>query len=285
METKIKVHPIFGWCQGNTQREQFLFSQLLRYSPSNNGIWKRIQLVPTSNDADFFVVFSHCRFPTIDPSRTIVFETEPSFLRKPAWENLSKDIFYKYYSIDEYHPVFPKWHVGGTYKQLKKSPRKTAILSTIMSSKAATELQRKRKQFCKFLCEISGFDYYGRQRPKGIECYRGPLGTKDAGLKPYKYSFHCENSRETNYFTEKIMDCFLTETLCFYDGCPNLEDFFDSKAFIRINVDDPEHSLRIVKTAIETQQWKVRHSTIKQMKQKLMTTMNPLNIIHKLIGV
>ncbi|MBF2057483.1 MAG: hypothetical protein IGQ45_09735 [Cyanobacterium sp. T60_A2020_053] len=41
-----------------------------------------------------------------------------------------------------------------------------------------------------------------------------------------------ENSQETNYFTEKIIDCFISYTVPIYWGCPNIDDFFDSDGII-----------------------------------------------------
>jgi hypothetical protein len=38
-----------------------------------------------------------------------------------------------------------------------------------------------------------------------------------------------ENSQHENFFTEKIIDAFLTKTIPVYWGCPNIEDFFDVK--------------------------------------------------------
>jgi hypothetical protein len=59
----------------------------------------------------------------------------------------------------------------------------------------------------------------------------------------YEYAFHLciENSRQTNYFTEKIIDCFQTMTVPIYWGAPNIHEFFDINGIIVLdsnNVDD-----------------------------------------------
>jgi len=41
-----------------------------------------------------------------------------------------------------------------------------------------------------------------------------------------------ENSKNQNYFTEKIVDAFLTKTLPLYWGCSNIGDFFDDRGII-----------------------------------------------------
>lgn len=47
-----------------------------------------------------------------------------------------------------------------------------------------------------------------------------------------------ENTANTNYFTEKIMDCFLWKTLPIYYGCPNIHEFFDGSGIITFNTVD-----------------------------------------------
>jgi glycosyltransferase involved in cell wall biosynthesis len=52
------------------------------------------------------------------------------------------------------------------------------------------------------------------------------------GLKDYAFSIAIENGDYKNYFTEKILDCFLTGTIPIYKGCPNINDFFDINGII-----------------------------------------------------
>ena len=49
------------------------------------------------------------------------------------------------------------------------------------------------------------------------------------------YHIAVENSRQKNYFTEKIIDCFASRTIPIYWGCPNLENWFDMDGVIRFN--------------------------------------------------
>lgn len=48
----------------------------------------------------------------------------------------------------------------------------------------------------------------------------------------FQYSIIIENSRQKNYFTEKIIDCLVTKTLPIYWGCPNIDEFFDTSGWI-----------------------------------------------------
>lgn len=55
---------------------------------------------------------------------------------------------------------------------------------------------------------------------------------KSEGLAPYRYSVVIENVREPNYFSEKLIDAILCETVPLYWGCPNIEDFFAGEGII-----------------------------------------------------
>ena len=59
-----------------------------------------------------------------------------------------------------------------------------------------------------------------------------PFKKKEDGLKSYKYSIIIENSSEDNYFTEKLIDACLLETVPIYWGAPNISEYFDVKGFI-----------------------------------------------------
>ena len=44
-----------------------------------------------------------------------------------------------------------------------------------------------------------------------------------------------ENSKQDNYFTEKIIDCFASKTIPIYYGCPNLNKWFDMDGVINFD--------------------------------------------------
>jgi len=47
-----------------------------------------------------------------------------------------------------------------------------------------------------------------------------------------------ENSKNQNFFTEKIIDAFITKTIPVYWGCPNIHEFFDTKGFFIFNTEE-----------------------------------------------
>ena len=65
-----------------------------------------------------------------------------------------------------------------------------------------------------------------------------PFEVKSDGLAPYKFSVVIENVQQPNYFTEKLLDAVLCDTVPIYWGCPNLEAFCDTQGIIRCRTED-----------------------------------------------
>lgn len=59
-----------------------------------------------------------------------------------------------------------------------------------------------------------------------------------AKLLLFDNMFHIaiENISQNDYFTEKLLDCFLTFTIPIYWGCPNIGSYFDIDGIIHVNV-------------------------------------------------
>jgi hypothetical protein len=107
---------------------------------------------------------------------------------------------------------------------LMKIYQKQNNISFITSNKVFTQGHRFRLDCLK---EIQNFgkqvDVFG----VGIREITGKI----EALKDYRFSIAIENGKCKNYFTEKILDCFLTGTIPIYHGCPNIGDFFDTRGF------------------------------------------------------
>ena len=59
-----------------------------------------------------------------------------------------------------------------------------------------------------------------------------PFEQKSDGLAPFRFSIVIENVQQRNYFSEKLIDAILCETVPIYWGCPNISDFMDTSAMI-----------------------------------------------------
>lgn len=62
-----------------------------------------------------------------------------------------------------------------------------------------------------------------------------PIDYKLLALKDYKFHIVIENVKKDFWFTEKLIDSFLTGCLPIYYGCPSIEKFFDPRGIIIFN--------------------------------------------------
>ena len=51
-------------------------------------------------------------------------------------------------------------------------------------------------------------------------------------FKNFQFSIVIENSQQSNYFTEKLIDCLITKTIPVYWGCPNIGTYFDTTGWV-----------------------------------------------------
>lgn len=116
---------------------------------------------------------------------------------------------------------------------------KTKLISFITSNKMITEGHRFRIEcYNALMNQPKAVDIFG----KGIKDINGKI----EGLRDYKFSIAIENGIHDNYFTEKILDCFLTGTIPIYRGPRNIGDFFDINGII--NFETIEELIDIVNT-------------------------------------
>ncbi len=103
---------------------------------------------------------------------------------------------------------------------------KTSMCSLIASAKRDTHGHKLRHAVVDWITQTGQpVDIMGRG-------YK-PFEQKSDGLAPYRYSVVIENMPERNYFSEKLVDAVLCDTVPIYWGCPNLEDFMDTSGIIR----------------------------------------------------
>ena len=131
--------------------------------------------------------------------------------------------------------------------------RKTKNISLIASDKNSLEGHKLRHMVVN---EVRNspleIDLMGRK-------YR-PIKYTFEGLSKYRFSVIIENSKQTSYFTEKLIDAFICETVPIYWGAPNVGDYFDSRGIIqcasfreiihslkRISLDDYASRLEYIK--------------------------------------
>jgi hypothetical protein len=253
-------------------------------TPDNSFQWKDIQLT-FEDDYDYAVVLDTIfrPVPYINPAKSILFRLEPKILRDSyngGIDYLDESKYIKVYKMN----CLWGW-LGMSHNELWNGIfEKTKILSSIIASSYGTPDHAKRLQLLSYLDHIPYHDHFGIDKNKNgffdnLKCHCGELLNKKNGLCSYKYHYNAENSREKDYFTEKIIDSILAECLTFYSGCPNMSDFIDSRAFIPINIDDPEQCVFTIKRSIRLGEWEKRIDIIRQEKKKVLEELNILNLV------
>jgi len=62
------------------------------------------------------------------------------------------------------------------------------------------------------------------------------LGSKNEDkidlFREYQFAIVIENSQQTNYFTEKLIDCLIMKTIPIYWGCPNIDEYFNTNGWV-----------------------------------------------------
>lgn len=145
------------------------------------------------------------------------------------------------------HYICP-WSVKKTYDELLHAqPAKTKNLSAIISN--ATVLPEHKNRFA-FINKMKGhykdhLDWFS----KGGDTF---IQDKWDGLAPYRYSIAIENSSHQDYFTEKLMDCFLAEAFPFYWGCPNISNFFDDRSYLHIDTHQFIQAIQVIDDAMKS---------------------------------
>lgn len=105
---------------------------------------------------------------------------------------------------------------------------KTKLISMVSSGKNMCEGHKYRNYLMEtFKTRFSNIDYYGRSF--------NPFEKKEDVLNDYYFSITIENEKYSNYYTEKLMDCFSTGTIPIYYGTPELSKMFNQDGVIILN--------------------------------------------------
>jgi len=137
---------------------------------------------------------------------------------------------------------------------------KTKLCSIIASIKRTLFGHRLRHDIIEM--NNNNFDCYGgagpnnklqfpRKLDEGLRYGTHKDNLKILGLKDYMFSITIENCKVDYYFTEKLIDCFLSGTVPIYWGCPGIGKFFNIKGILMF--DTKEECFNLIKTLSEEQ--------------------------------
>lgn len=263
---KWKIRVLCNWAKSRQLYESW------------NKLITDLPLVFVEKDEDYTVIVNAPQEnDEYDPSKTIVFGMEPDTFTGFRWQWYNDRRKFLYFQDQSTMNNLEWWLSKSRTELLSYIPEKTMNnrTSSIVSSQCIYPGHKLRINFLKQAEKVLNLDIYGWDNKHDFQSYRGKLeNCKDDGLFPYKYTIAAENTSRDNYFTEKLVDAILAETLCFYWGCRNLTDFLDPLCFIWVDMENVEKGIQTIQKAIQNNEWERRIMVIREMKMRILTKLS-----------
>lgn len=178
------------------------------------------------------------------------------------------------------------WHFGLSYNTKKYKyifddilkmplPEKTKKISFITSNKQMMPGHKKRMIFMEAMKNEFGdsIDLFGQ----GIY----PVDDKAIALLPYQFSICIENSSINDYWTEKIADPLLAFCIPIYEGCKNIDDYFNINSLIKIDIKQLTQSFKVIEDILINSD-KIYSGKLPQLlieRNKLIKEYNLFNVL------
>lgn len=198
-------------------------------------IQKILEKHPYLNDLDVHFSINSLSHDKNKKTNLLVLQESPAVLRASAilnfvYSDQCPQVYTKVYScikdlqkfpyVEYIHPSNRTWIVNPEFL-----PIKNKLISMISSSNSFLPGHQFRLNI---LNKVKDFvDVYGR----GFNY----IQNKEQGMKDYYYSIAIENDNTDNYFSEKLIDCFMLCTIPIYWGCNYAYEVFDKKGMISLN--------------------------------------------------
>jgi GR25 family glycosyltransferase involved in LPS biosynthesis len=274
-EKQIRLKMLCNWCSSEQLCKE--------WANMFDNKWKNIQMTHEDREIDYYVIINS---PPADahyvPEKTIVFQMEP-WVNDPEknwgvktwgeWATPDPQKFFKVFT-HKTHLNNVQWQIDYPFSRKPVLQIKQDKVAAICSEKNFDKGHLLRNNFIRFIETMTHeqIEVYGRENYRQFKNYKGvvPDDNKYNVYAFYKYVLAVENNSEHNYATEKIWEAILCESLCFYWGCPNLAEYIDENAFVRLPLEDPVAALQIIEQAIAEDWWSQRIGIIKQMKERIL---------------
>ena len=164
------------------------------------------------------------------------------------------------------HPCL-NWLVNKTYDELTQmdatygavSKDKNKLFSGVISGHNALEGHYFRLKVLEDIKQKFEIDLFGKRH--------NFIPDKWDALYPYQFSLAMENSSQPDYWTEKIMDCYLACTMPVYYGCSNIDKYFPKDSFIQLDVNNLTYSLDSLKEKLTTEFFQSNYDRILEARE------------------
>lgn len=263
-----------------------------RQTPGQLPKWRDMEVTFDVKSADYLIIQDYCDerlLNEFDPKNIYCFARETIGLGRIddysgtginifSWRDRSSYLYVKW--------TYPNnWAgVNKTYDELNNTqspPDKNKILSSIQSNKNWIEGHLKRLKFLKeFISRYPDkLDLFG-----GISFSNSilPDNNKMYALDPYKYNIAFDNTLYLNYFATQFTDAILSWSVPIFWGCPNLNEYFPEKSYIKFNVDDMGEIERII-DIIKNDTYTDRINDLREARQLILDKYNLWSTIYRAI--
>lgn len=268
------------------------YPNLLRQTPNSKGEWEGIQFTYEDVDeCDYILVIN---YPTKDINVRCRKGGKILLMQEPPYErNNYFKLYFRFFDtiisgfknndtfkILNIQAALP-WHVNKSYNELSdlsfdKIIEKKDSVTFITSNNNIYPEHKVRLNFIEYMKEKSfDFDLFGR----GVQ----PIEDKFEGIYPYKYCIAAENYIGKDYFTEKIIDAFLSWSMPIYYGCPNITDYFPAESMIIVDLNKPQEAIEKIQEAIANKLWDKNIDAIKQARELVLNKYQLFPMLHGLI--
>jgi GR25 family glycosyltransferase involved in LPS biosynthesis len=264
------------------------FSDALRFlTPAASGVWNDVAFVPAgSGPTDWVGIFNQPRERVLkicsSPDRVFFAIGEPpTRMHRPL--HLGQGHGTTVFTCDREvvtqtgadrnyvltPPMLRTWSVRRSLEQLSTTAirEKPRLLSWITSDISLLAGHRRRLEFLERLRKGLEFDLFGRG-------YRRVYDKWDV-LAPYRYSIAFENVRAPWYFTEKLMDCYVCETMPIYVGDPTITNFFPAESLVVIDPDAPD-VIEQIRSVIQSDAWRRNRDALLEAKRRVLHEYNAM---------
>ncbi len=254
------------------------FPDLLRQTPNNSGKWGDLNFTfDNPGECDYVVVLNHPRkdihVKCRKSGRLLIIQEPPDLKNNyfkmyfPFFDRIICGFDKKYSSSIINTQASLPWHVGKTYDELSvlkfDEKIKKNKVSWITSNNNIFPQHKVRLDFIDYMKKKEyDFDLFGR----GFN----PIADKFDGIHPYKYTIAAENYIGPNYFTEKIVDAYLSWTMPIYSGSPNIADYFPPESLIQIDLSAPDEAFDKIRHAVENKLWDKNIEAIRYARELIL---------------
>lgn len=237
----------------------FKYPDLKRQTPNGEMIWGEFTFTEDNvGECDYLVILDYPKEDfsiKVNKNNIIHLCLEPpnEISKYRQYANKKVKVIFNQLNIKKNnilsHGALP-WHINKDFDFLNnlkvESLTKENKIVWVTSNQRSSSGHNLRMDFLDKIKELPFVYLYGR----GIN----PIDDKWDVLSTSKYAIAYENFQSDYYWTEKIIDCYLSYTMPIYFGCNAIENYFPKNSYIQIDPKD-RHIDLFLKEIVVSAKW------------------------------